>query len=165
MFKFLLKFIPGWGPALSTAWGFITTGFQFVVKHWKFFSIAAMVGLIVYQNQAVSRFLFGLETIPHMRTVVVARDKEIVQLKTDLKTAVDGNAKLTSTIGELNTTVAEWQKTSKDLEKKIKDLQVRLDKMRKENDKKVQDILNGQTPESCEASIEYLRDQRLKLTW
>ncbi len=158
MFKFLLKFVPGWGPALSAAW-------DFIVKHWKFFLFAGLIGLIVYQNKVATRFLFGLETIPHMREVVAKKDEEIVQLTTDLQTAVAANGQLTISIDQLNTTVSVWVKTSDELKKKNADLQLRLNQMRKENDKKVQDILNGQTPETCEASIEYLRDQRLKLTW
>lgn len=165
MFKFLLNFIPGVGPFLSAAWTYVTIAFQFVVKHWKFFSIAALVGLIVYQNEVTTRFLFGLETIPHMRQVVAEKDKSIVQLKADLKTAVEGNKQLTTSIAQLNTTVGEWKKTSDDLKKKNAELQKRLTQMRKDNDKKVQDILNQKTPQTCEESIDFLRDKRLSLTW
>ena len=158
MLKFLLNFIPGIGPFLSAASGIFSSVFGFVLQHWKFFTIAAMVGTIVYQNEAKTRFVFGLNTIPYLQV-------QVVSLKKDLAQAVDANQKLTTSIGALNTTVGEWEAKTAALQKQNDALQSKLNQMRTDTNKKVQDILNGKTPTTCEASIDFLRQEKGGLTW
>lgn len=165
MWRFLLSFIPGIGPIMTAIGQFISNVFAFVVKHWKFFAIAALVGTLLYQNFATTRFVFGLETIPHLQGEVAKRDEQIKNLKEDLNKVVTANQALTNSIGALNTTIGQWKSISDELKKKNADLQKHLNQMRIDTDKRVRDILNAQTPATCEESIDFLRDQRQKLTW
>lgn len=165
MLKFLLNFIPGIGPIMSAIATIATNVFQFVLQHWKFFAIAALVGTIAYQNFSATRFVFGLETIPHEQVVIKQKDDQIVELKADLAKVVTANQNLTTSIGALNTTVGDWKQKSDELEAQNKALQGKLDQMRVETDKKVQDILNMKTPATCKDSIDFLRIEREKLTW
>lgn len=165
LLKLLLNFIPGIGPIMSAISTFFSTALAFVVKHWKFFAIGALVGTILYQNFATTRFVFGLETIPHEQTVIAQRDKDIVGLKANLATVVTANKNLTDSIGQLNSTIGQWKSITDDLKKKNADLQKRLNQMRVDTDKKVKDILNTKTPVTCEDSFDFLRAIREKLTW
>lgn len=158
MWKLLLNFIPGIGP-------FISKGATFIAKHWKVFAILGMLGCIWYQNFAKTRFVFGLQTIPHLELQIVQDKKDITGLKADLATAVAANQKLTGDISALNSVVGQWKDVSDKLQKQNGALQGNLNKMRTANNKKVQDILNGKTPATCEDSIEFLRNEKRVLTW
>lgn len=158
MWKLLLNFIPGIGP-------FISEGATFIAKHWKVFVILGMLGCIWYQNFAKDRFVFGLQTIPHLELQLVQNQKDITALKTYLATAVTANNKLTSDISSLNVVVGQWKGISDKLQKQNAVLQSTLDKQRIVNNKKVQDILNKKTPATCEESIVFLRNERGVLIW
>lgn len=158
MWKLLLNFIPGVGPFLSAAGSFIA-------NHWQFFAVAGMVGMLAYQNFSATRFLFGIPTIPHFTQQLAADQVTIGQLKSDLKIATDANAKLTKSIQDQNLTIQQWAVISEHLKQDNAKLQTTLDNMRTTNENNVKHILNGKTPTSCEASIQYLRDMSQKLVW
>ena len=165
MFGFLLNFIPGVGPLLATAGTILSNVLDFVMKHWKFFAIASLVGCIAYQNFEPTRFVFGLETIPHEQLVIKQDQVQIANLKDALNQAVTANQKLTTSIGALNTTVGEWEAKTSELQKENDALAGKLADLRVQTNKKVQDILNSKTPTSCEASIDFLRTEKGGLTW
>jgi hypothetical protein len=158
MWKFILNFIPGIGPALSAAWGFVT-------DHWQFFAVAIMIGMLAYQNFSVTRFVFGLPTIPHLEQQVAADQVVIKKLNSDLDVATTANAKLTADIQTQNKTIKEWADISQKLKEQNAKLQGTLDGMRVATDRNVNAILNSQTPATCEASIQYLRDMKHNLVW
>ncbi len=165
MWKFLLNFILGVGPFLSEGATLVGNAFSFVMKHWLVFLFLGMAGTIAYQNFANDRFLLGLQTVPHLEAQIAQDQKDITGLKADLATAVAANNKLTGDIGSLNVVVGQWKSISDDLQKKNAALQGTLDKERVANNKKVQDILNGKTPVTCEDSIGFLRQEKGALTW
>ncbi len=154
----LLKFLPGIEPILTNIENFI-------VKHWKGIVICLMIGTIAYQNFSEHRFVLWIPTIPYLEQQVAKDQVEIKQLKTDLDIAAKANAALAGTIQQDNATVQQWKDVSDRLQKQNQALQVQLVQMRKDNNKKVSDILNGTTPTTCEASIQYLRDMKSKLGW
>jgi uncharacterized coiled-coil protein SlyX len=158
MLKFLLNFIPGIGPALSAAWSFIAA-------HWHFFAVAAIVGMLAYQNFSNTRFLFGIPTIPHLEQQVAADKVEIDTLTKDLDIAAKANATLAKSITDQNTTIGQWKDVSDKLQKQNDALVGTLAQMQHDTSTQVTAILKGKTPETCEASIQYLRDMRQKLTW
>ena len=158
MFKFLLNFIPGVGPAISAAWSFIC-------EHWHFFAVAAIVGMLAYQNFSDTRFLFGLPTIPHLEAQVAQQQTTIDSLKKDLDIAAKANAALTKTITDQNDTIGQWKTITEKLEKNNDVLAATLKQMQHDTNAQVTEILKGKTPETCEASIQYLRDMRQQLKW
>lgn len=158
MFKFLLNFIPGVGPVVSSVVGFVG-------QHWHFFAIAGMIGMLAYQNFSDTRFLFGVPTIPHLEQQVAADQVTINQLKSDLDIAAKANAGLTKTITDDNATVQQWKDVSDKLQAQNNALVGTLAQMQKDSNSQVIAILKGQTPQTCEASIQYLRDMKSKLVW
>jgi regulator of replication initiation timing len=165
MWKLLLNFVPGVGPFLSEGATLLGGIFTYIGRHWKVFAVLAMIGCIAYQNFEKTRFVFGLETIPHMNIQIEQDKKDIAGLKADLAVAVTANQKLTGDISSLNVVVGQWKSVSDKLQKQNDALQGTLDKQRIANNKKVQDILNGKTPVTCEDSIGYLRNEKGALTW
>lgn len=165
MWKLLLNFIPGIGPFLSEGATLVGGIFTYIGRHWKVFAVLAMLGCIWYQNFEKTRFVFGLETIPHMNIQIEQDKKDIAGLKADLQVAATANKTLTGDIGSLNTVVGQWKSVSNNLQKQNAALQGKLDQERVANNKKVQDILNGKPPTTCEGSIDYLRQEKGALTW
>lgn len=156
--KLALNFIPGVGPFLSSASDLIS-------KHWKAVVIGTMIGLLAYQNFSSTRFLLWMPTIPHLKAEVVQRDAKIKTLQGELDTSIKANEKLTTTIIAQNDVIGEWKTISEGLQKKSDEILGELTSMRKESNTATQKILNGQTPKTCEDSIDYLRNMRSQLTW
>ena len=131
---------------------------KFVVENWKPILIGGMAFLIWYQNFNETRWLFGAETIPSL------------ELRLDGATdAVDickaGNDVLSAAIDERNAEVIRWKQISEDLEGDIGILQKDLDDARTKTNTEVEVILKDETPKTCEAAIDYLRDGRKDLQW
>jgi hypothetical protein len=154
----LLKFLPGIEPILTNIENFI-------VKHWKGIVICMMIGTIGYQNFSDHRFVLWIETIPYLENKVAADQVQIKKLTSDLEIAAKANAMLTGTIQQDNSTVEQWKAVSDQLQKKNDALIGQLSTIRANNNKKVQTILDGTTPTTCEASIDYLRNIGPSLTW
>ncbi len=154
----LLSFLPKIEP-------FLTMLEQFVLTHWKGICICLMIGMLGYQNFSAHRFVLWIETIPYLEQQVAKDQVQIKQLTADLEIAAKANAMLTNTIKQDDATVQQWAQISADLQKKNDALVGQLNKMRSDNNKKVEQILDGTTPTSCEASFDYLRQMESKLTW
>lgn len=154
----LLTFLPRIEPFLSTLE-------KFIVAHWKEVLVALLIGMLAYQNFSSHRFVFFIQTIPYLEQKLTADEAEIKQLKDDLHIAADANAKLTTTIQQETSTVEQWKAVSDKLQKQNDALQGKLTLMRTDNNKKVQSILNAKTPQTCEESIQFLRDETKNLTW
>jgi len=165
MFGFLLNFIPGVGPILAAAGPILSNALDFVMKHWKFFAISALIGMLVYQNECKTRFVFDIETIPHLQVQLQQDQVQIASLKDALAQTVAANQKLTVSIGALNTTVGDWEAKTTELQKQNDLLAGKLTQMRKDTDTKVSNILNDKTPATCEASIDFLRAEKTNLGW
>lgn len=162
MFKFLLDFIPGVGPFLSAAASGIG---DFVSKHWKVLLVALMLGTIAYQNFSSRRFVFFIETIPYLESRVATDEAQIKKLQADVVEAATANATLTRTIQDDNATVKQWMTISDSLQKQTDALVGTLKQMNAENNKTVTSILNSKTPQTCEESIQFLRDEQENLKW
>jgi len=130
----------------------------FAVKNWKEVLIGGMVFIIWYQNFNNIRFLFGAETIPSLTTQLEAAMVAVDVCK-------EGNVKLSAAIDERNAEVEKWKEITILLEGDVGVLKGKIDDMRVETTKEVDVILKDKTPQTCEASIDYLREGRKDLQW
>lgn len=144
---------------------FLTMLEQFIVKHWKAICICLMIGMLSYQNFSHTRYALFIPTIPYLQDQVASDKVLIKQLQDGLAVAAKANDGLTKTIEKQNSTVLEWKAISDTLTAKTLALQGQLNSERVVNNKKVQTILNGDVPKTCEASVEYLRKMESQLTW
>ncbi len=130
----------------------------FIIANWKVILILGMAFIIWYQNFNDTRFLFGAETIPSLEMQL-----EAAVVAVDICKA--GNDVLSEAIDERNAEVQKWKGISTGLEQDIANLENVLGKMRNRTKTEVEVILKGDTPKTCEASIDYLRDGRKDLKW
>lgn len=130
----------------------------FIIANWKVILILGMAFIIWYQNFNDTRFLFGAETIPSLEMQL-----EAAVVAVDICKA--GNDVLSEAIDERNAEVQKWKGISTGLEQDIANLENVLGKMRNQTKTEVEVILKGDTPKTCEASIDYLRDGRKDLKW
>ncbi len=130
----------------------------FIIANWKVILILGMAFIIWYQNFNDTRFLFGAETIPSLEMQL-----EAAVVAVDICKA--GNDVLSEAIDERNAEVQKWKGISSGLEQDIANLENVLGKMRNQTKTEVEIILKGDTPKTCEASIDYLRDGRKDLKW
>jgi len=130
----------------------------FLLTNWKPILIISMAGLLAYQNLSGTRFLFGAETIPSLNMRLEAATKAINECKS-------GNDALSAAIDDRNAEVVKWKAITTNLENDIGILQKDLDTARVKLNAEVDVILKDETPKTCEASIDYLRDGRKDLKW
>lgn len=124
--------------------------FGFILTYWKELMVVSMLAIIIYQNTFETRWVFFVNTIPYLENqleeYVIAVDK-----------AEKANLLLTNTIKKRNDQIAQWKEKSVELEKKNAELTGQLELLRSMTVAEVDQILSDPTPESCEASIDYLR--------
>lgn len=132
--------------------------FVFLVENWKIILFGGMAFVIWYQNFNTTRFMFGAETIPSLEKRLAAADDAVNECKR-------GNEVLSATIDERNAEVEKWKTISEILEKNIQDLNTILKGIRTKTDTEVAVILKDDTPKTCKAAIDYLRDGRKDLQW
>lgn len=130
----------------------------FIASYWKIFLIGVLAAIIWYQNVPETRWLFGAETIP-------ALEADLVVVKKNLQTAIDGNKELSDAIDEYNARVEAYKQLEIKMRKDIDKLQGELDIARTTTNTEVDIILNDPTPQSCEKAIDYLRDAGKDLKW
>lgn len=130
----------------------------FVMKNWRECLVVGLAFTIWYQNFNETRFLFGAETIPSLEMRLAGATDALDICKA-------GNDTLAEAIDERNTEVERWKEISDGLEQDIANLQTTIGGMRIETKAEVEVILEDKTPESCKASIDYLRDGRGELRW
>ena len=148
-----------WAKIAATFLGFdFKKFFRYFIEHWKEILVIGMAVTIFYQNFFETRFFFGFETIPSL-------EKRLEKSENNLKTCVSGNELLSKTIDKRNEEIGKWKKISKGLEKKNAELANLLGDLRKSTDQQVEAILGEKAPDSCKASIEYLREGRKDLQW
>lgn len=158
MWKLLLNFIPGIGPFVSAAG-------TFIADHWKIIAVAVMIGMLAYQNFSSTRYLLWIPTIPHLQQELAQEQLLNKKLSASLDIAVKSNTMLATRINDNNATVQQWKDVSDKLQKQNDALVGTLALMQANTHKQVMAILAGKTPQTCEASIQYLRDIRPQLTW
>ena len=122
-----------------------------ILAHWKEILVVGMLATIIYQNTFETRYVLWVNTIPFLELKVVELEKAV-----DIVEAA--NHKLSATIDKRNDQIAEWKKTSEVLEKKHAAQAIQLKLLREMTNNDVAQILDGPTPQTCEASIDYLRD-------
>jgi hypothetical protein len=130
----------------------------FVMKNWRECLVAAMAFLIWYQNFNDTRFFFGVETIPSLEMRLEGAENAV-------KICKAGNDTLSATIDKRNDEVKKWKGINNDLEDDIKNLQTAITGIRTETKIEVRTILKDETPKTCPAAIDYLRDGRKDLQW
>lgn len=142
----------------SLIWRRVATSFfapiaEFAVKHWKLTIILVLLAIIYNQNfMTFQAFrIFGIETIPHIK-----QDLELA--KQDLATCEQRKQTLETTIITLNAQIDKWASVSGNLQQQHDQLATDILNERIKSEQRVDDILKGPTPESCDAAFDYLRD-------
>jgi len=130
----------------------------FVLQYWRECMVVGMAALIWYQNFNETRWFFGAETIPSL-------EKRLAGATDAVRICEAGNKTLSATIDKRNEEVKRWKEISDGLEKDIENLQVTISGMRTKTKTEVITILKDPTPQTCEKSIDYLRDSVKDLTW
>lgn len=130
----------------------------FFIKNWRECLVAGLAFAVWYQNFSEIRWAFGFETIPSLENRLNAATDAV-------KICKAGNKTLVGTIEKRNEEVKKWKVISDGLEKDIENLQTTISSMRAETENDVKVILKDETPQTCEASIDYLRDGRKDLQW
>jgi hypothetical protein len=97
--------------------------------------------------------------------MIAERDGIIANLNKIIDDTVAANKRLADAQIMINQQVDKWKKISKQLEEKNNLLGATIRKMRKEHQKEIDAILNSPTPQTCEESMNFLREHREQLTW
>lgn len=134
--------------------------FGFIVEHWKPITIISMVAVILYQNNFQTEYLkfVGLRTIPGIEEEIQVKEEQLAECE-------GSRVELKSQIESVNTQIQEWSDISSSLQEQNTKLEAELRNQAEESQKKVQDILDGYTPGTCEESIQYLKDAVEELKW
>ena len=124
---------------------------SFVIKNWKPIALALMISTLFYQNfQEELWFIPVVETLPTQKI-------KVIELTKALTAAVTANKVLANTIQARNIEIGKWKDVSKRLERNNAKLEGTLSQMRVHTVESAQVILDGETPNSCDAAFEYLR--------
>lgn len=122
-----------------------------VGTRWRELLIVALMVIVVYQNISNTRWVFWADTIPYLQAEIVD-----AELKVDL--ALQANSTLRESIEKTNDQITGWRILSKSLEKQSDLLQMDLIVARINTDTTVREVIREDTPTSCSAAFEYLRD-------
>ena len=125
----------------------------FVIKYWKQCLFIGMAATIFHQNFMDKELLkwFGVRTIPGIERELVVKEQQLAECEISREA-------LKREIEAVNAQVEKWADVSKQLQNQHDDLVQEIGKMREKSQQAVQDILDGPTPESCEAAIEFLKE-------
>lgn len=124
---------------------------SFIIKNWKPIALALMIGTLYYQNfQEELWFIPVIETLPTQKA-------RVIELQNALDQAVLANEVLANTIEARNIEISQWKEVSTKLERDNAVLEGTLQQMRVQTVQEAQTILDGETPNSCDAAFEYLR--------
>lgn len=140
-------------PLLGGFIGWIPKAFAFVIKYWKECLVAGLVATVFYQNFMTTEWLkwVGVRTIPGI-------ERELVVKTEQLEACEDSREELKSEIESVNTQIDQWASVSQQLQSQHDELVAEIGEMRRRSEEAVQDILEGPTPETCEAAIDFLKD-------
>lgn len=148
----------GWALILKKVLAGLNAAFKFVVLHWKEVVVACMACLILYQNFSAKAFFFGLDTVPSLQARLEDKQEELDQAKKDLDVCVQGNKKLEAAIERQNKQIDMLGDLAKKFDEQFGILGKKIDKMRKDTNQSVNDILNAPPPKTCEDAMKYLHD-------
>lgn len=129
-----------------------------LVANWKQVLAAAIIGLFLYQALSPVQFLFGLETVPAQKAKVEKLKAELALKEQELATAMAANEGLANAIKEQNDKLTGWSDLSKKLDQSTEALVTEIRQSRRETNNKVDKILKGKTPQTCQEALQYLRD-------
>lgn len=126
---------------------------QFFIKHWKATLIVVVALFIFHQNFMETELLkwAGIRTVPGL-------EHDIAKLQQKLDACEISREVLKNKITDVNNQVDQWANLSHQLQNQHTQLVTKLQDMQKKSDAAVQNILNGPTPETCEAAIEFLKE-------
>lgn len=147
-----------WALILKKLAAGFNAALKFVVTYWKEVLVACLVGLLLYQNFSAKQFLFGMDTIPSLHAEIEKKEAELEQARKDLDTCIAGNKKLEDAIDRQNDAISEIGKLAQKFDEKFGQLGAKIDRMRRDTDKTVKDILNAPPPKTCEDAMQYLHE-------
>jgi len=122
-----------------------------LAKNWQGVAAAMLVAIVVYQNTFDHRVFFWADTIPYLRNLT---DEQLAAIK-KIETA---NSVLRDSIEIRNDQIDEWKDVSIELERNVEQLSVAILTQQTITRNQVRAILSQPTPQTCEASINFLRD-------
>lgn len=122
-----------------------------LANNWQAMVGVLLVAIIFYQNTFEHRVFFWADTIPYLRNLT----KEQLDA---LKDAEAANQLLRDGIEMRNDQIDEWREVSIEQEKEKAKLQQTIDKQKEFTRLAVRNIIAQPTPQTCEASINFLRD-------
>jgi len=127
---------------------------EFFLKYWKQLIVVGILLFMAFQQYRINS----------LKDNITDLNNNIASLTSHLKTCANSNKMLADTMDARNAEIQKWKDVSVVLEKKNKDLKANLQVKRKKTNKHVVDVLNDQTPKTCEGAIQYLRDGIKEIT-
>lgn len=138
----------------------LSNSLGFILKNWKEMLLGGALAMVVYQNASDTEWLkwVGFRTIP-------AIEQELDNTRQQLQTCEESRAELKGQIASTNQQIDKWADVSEKLQGVIEKQEQQLNQMKRDNEEAVQQILDGPTPKTCEAAIQYLRDAAGEFEW
>lgn len=143
----------------------LTAAMTFVIEHWRGILLSLLIGLMMYQNFSAKQFLFGLDTIPSLQAENEALKAQVAVAATQLQVCADGNKTLTDAIDAQNKALQDLGGLTAKMDSEFKKLNETVNKIRKDTNKTVKDILDAPTPQTCEEAMQFLRDGVGDIKW
>lgn len=122
-----------------------------LAKNWQSSIIVLLAAVIVYQNTFEHRLFFWADTIPYLRDLADEQTGVI-------REAEAANRGLRDAIDMRNDQIQEWRSITIELERNVGVLEDDILTQQEITRNQVREILLQPTPQSCEASINFLRD-------
>jgi hypothetical protein len=122
-----------------------------LAKNWQAIAAVLLVAVVVYQNTFEHRVFFWADTIPYLRNLTAEQLVAIKQIEA-------ANEQLRDDIEMRNDQIDEWKAVSIDLERNVEQLNKTITTQQTITRNQVRAILSQPTPQTCEASINFLRD-------
>ena len=132
--------------------------FQFIIMYWKVILIGGMIAIIAYQNLSHTRYFFWADTLPYLRT-------QVIELEAINDEVLASNELLVVRINKTNETILGWKKKTDLLQSRLEKMGESIIAHQEDVAEDVVEILDGETPHTCDASIDYLLDATEDLKW
>lgn len=128
--------------------------------NWKEIGLALLIGMLVYQNFFSFEVLkiVGIRTVPGLQ-------QEVAETTEKWKEAEESRERLKEEINTTNDQIQEWVDVSRRAEESQKQFLERISDRIEQRDERVEEILEGETPEGPDEAIEFLRKGAEEFEW
>lgn len=129
----------------------------YLVQYWRLTLIAVLSTVVWYQNFSTELY-WDVPTIPHVST-------QLIESEDELKTTIDGNAKLAEKLDKRNEEIAEWKATTSVLETQNEVLSNKIEVVGNSTKSRVAKRLRQPAPSSCTEAFKLLSEGTGELSW